>query len=154
MCTRAKVDVQYVTFLLSSLFGWFYAIMQAWGHVKLLEEVFGGLMPWSKAARKRVASGISGGRWIKSCVWMQEGVFEFLMDNYVERSSLGTIMGLLYMFFCVWHDKDGAMFSFLWKLWASSVWGGHVGSDCRQSQPFELIWRPFLALKVPMDGQF
>ena len=41
------------------------------------------------------------------------------MDNYAERSSLGTIMGPLYMIPCVWHEKDGAMESFLWKLWAS-----------------------------------
>lgn len=32
--------------------------------------------------------------------------------------------------------------------------GGHVGGDRRQSWPFELIWKSFLALKVPMDGHF
>ena len=82
---------------------------------------------------------------------MQEGVFGFSMDNYAERSSLGTIMDPLYMILHVWRDKDEAMVSFLWKLWASSVCGGHVGSDCRQSWPFQ---RLFLALKVPMDGRF
>ena len=77
------------------------------------------------------------------------------MDNYAERSSLGTITGPLYIILRVWHDKDGAMVSLLWKLWASSMCGGHVGSDYGQSWPFELILRrPFLALKVPMDGHF
>ena len=66
----------------------------------------------------------SGDRWIESCVWMQEDVSEFFMDNYVERSSLGTNMGPLYMILCVWRDKYGAMDSFLWKLWASSVCNG------------------------------
>ena len=42
-------------------------------------------------------------------MWMQEGVFGFFMNNYVERSSLGTIMGPLYMIPHVWCDKDGAM---------------------------------------------
>ena len=86
-------------------------------------------------------------------MWVQKDISEFFMDNYVERSLLGTIMGPLYMFWHVWHDKHGSMVSFLWKLWASSVCSGHVGSDCWQSWPFELIWREFLAPKVPMDGK-
>ena len=45
MCTGARVDAQYIDFLLLSVFEWFYAIMQGWGHVKLLKEVFGGLGP-------------------------------------------------------------------------------------------------------------
>ena len=32
--------------------------------------------------------------------------------------------------------------------------GGYVGGDRRQSWPFELIRKSFLALKVPMDGHF
>ena len=64
-------------------------------------------------------------------------------------------MGPLWMIPHVWHDKDGAMDSVLWKLWASSMRdGGHVGSDSQQSLLFKLIRRPLLALKVPMDGHF
>ena len=59
-------------------------------------------------------------RWIECYGWMQENVFKFFMGNYAQRSSFGTIMGPLYMIPRVWCDKDGAMVSFLWKLWASS----------------------------------
>ena len=66
---------------------------------------------------------------------MKEDISKFFMDNYAERSSLGTIMGPLYMILRVCHDKDGVMVSFLWKLWASLVCGKHVGSDHWQSGP-------------------
>ena len=72
-----------------------------------------------------------GGRWIESCVWMQEDVSGFFMGNYAQRSSFRTLMGPLYMIPRVWCDKDGAMVSFLWKLWASSyVCDGHIGRLC------------------------
>ena len=61
---------------------------------------------------------------------MQEDVSEFFMESYAEKSSLGTIMGPLDMIPRVWCDKDGAMDSFLWKLWASLVCDGHVGRVC------------------------
>ena len=59
MCTGARVDVQYIPFLLLSVFEWFYAIMQGSGHEKLLEEVFGRLRPCGKLVCKRVSSDIS-----------------------------------------------------------------------------------------------
>ena len=37
----------------------FYAIIQGWGNVKLLKEVFGGLGPCSNLVHARVSSGIN-----------------------------------------------------------------------------------------------
>ena len=126
------MDVLYIAFLLLSIFEWFYAIIQGWGHANFFKEVFGGLKPCSKLVCKRVSSGISR-RQMDQILHVDAGgpIWVSFLANYAERSSLGTIMGPIDMIPCVWHDKDGAMDSFLWKLWASSMCNGHVGRVCR-----------------------
>ena len=84
---------------------------------------------------------------------MQKGIFGFFMDNYAERSSLGTIMGTLYIIPCVWHDKDGLMVSFLWKLWGQvhcardteEVTVGDLGRLSSSGGQFWLFRYPWMA---------
>ena len=41
MCTSGdRMDVHYIASLLLSIFEWFYAIMQGWGHVKASQGIF------------------------------------------------------------------------------------------------------------------
>ena len=72
MCTSARVDVQYIAFLLSSIFEWFHAIMQGWGHANLLKEVFGRLKPCDKIVRKRESGG-SSRRQMDQILWVDVG---------------------------------------------------------------------------------
>ena len=61
------------------------------------------------------------------------------MGNYVERSTIRTNMGPLYVILYVWCDKDGAMDSFLRKLWTSSVCNRHMGNSAGDIGPLKGI---------------
>ena len=97
----------------------------------------------------------AGGKWIESCVWMQEDVSGFFLWEIMHR---GHHLGQLWVHFILFHvsivTKMGPWLASCGSFGQVQMCGGHVGGDRRQSWPFELIWKLFLALKVPMDGHF